>query len=258
VNRIDAVLLDIDGVLTVSWEQVPGAAETVGWLRDTGIPFLLLTNTTTHARKGLADTLRRAGVEVATKQVVTAVVTTGAYLRSNYPGKTVFLLSDGDPTPDLPDIAFVEEGADVVVVGGAGDGFTYDRLNRAFRMLMDGAAFVAMHRNLYWRTSDGLCLDGGAFIAGLESATGQRAVVCGKPEPTFFHEALVMLGTSADRTGMVGDDIVNDVLGAQAAGLTGILVRTGKFRPADLDRGEGAPDAVIDSIADLPRLLRAT
>jgi HAD superfamily hydrolase (TIGR01458 family) len=256
VKPIDGVLLDIDGVLTVSWEQIPGGAETIGWLRDNRIPFLLLTNTTTHARADLADTLRRAGIEVAAADVVTAVVMTGAYLRAIHPGKTVFLVSDGDPTLDLPDITVVEDGADVVLVGGAGDAFSYERLNRAFGMLMDGAAFVAMHRNLYWRTSEGLRLDGGAFVAGLEAATGRRAVVCGKPAPTFFHEAVGMLGTSADRTAMVGDDIVNDVLGAQAAGLAGILVRTGKFRPSDLERGEGPPDAVIDSIADLPRLLR--
>ncbi len=113
-----------------------------------------------------------------------------------------------------------------------------------------------MHRNMYWRTTEGLQLDGGAFIVGLEEATGRKAVVCGKPSPTFFHEAVGMVGTRVERTAMVGDDIVNDVLGAQAAGLVGILVRTGKFMPTDLERASGKPDHVIDSIAELPRSLR--
>jgi HAD superfamily hydrolase (TIGR01458 family) len=256
VKPIDGVLLDIDGVLTVSWQQIPGAAESVEWLRTQGIPFRLLTNTTTHSREALAATLRGAGIAVRPHDVVTAVVMTCAYLRAHHPGKTVFLLSDGDPTPDLPGIDFVEDGAEVVVVGGAGPDFSYERLNRAFAMLIAGATLVGMHRNFYWRTGEGFRLDGGAYIAGLESATGRQAVVCGKPASTFFREAVDMLGTSPQRTAMVGDDIVNDVLGAQAVGLTGVLVRTGKFMPGDLDRAEGAPDAVIDSVADLPRLLR--
>ena len=256
VGSIDGVLLDIDGVLAVSWEAIPGAAETVEWLRAQGIPFRLITNTTTHAREDLAATLRDAGIGVEGDDIVTAVVMTASYLRAHHPGATVFLLSDGDPTADLEGVELVDERADVVVIGGAGDDFSYENLNRAFRMVMDGAALVAMHRNMYWRTKEGLQLDGGAYIAGLEEATGTTAVICGKPSPTFFEEAVAMLGTTPKRTAMVGDDIVNDVLGAQTVGLTGILVRTGKFMPADLERAAGRPDQVIGSIADLPRSLR--
>jgi HAD superfamily hydrolase (TIGR01458 family) len=256
VDGIDGVLLDIDGVLVVSWEPMPGAAQTVRWLRAQGIPFRLITNTTTHSRRELARTLRDAGIDVGGGDVATAVVMTGSYLRSHHPGARVFLLSDGDPTDDLPEVELVEDGADVVVIGGAGTDFSYERLNRAFGMLMDGAALIGMHRNMYWRTKDGLQLDGGAFIAGLEEATGRKAVICGKPSPTFFHEAVGMVGTPLERTAMVGDDIVSDVLGAQAAGLVGILVRTGKFMPTDLDPASNEPDHVIGSIADLPRSLR--
>jgi len=256
VDGIDGVLLDIDGVLAVSWEQIPGAAETVDWLRAQGIPFRLITNTTTHSRDELARTLREGGIDVVGDDVVTAVVMTGSYLRAQHPGATVFLLSDGDPAQDLPDVELVEDGADVVVIGGAGSDFSYEKLNRAFGMLMRGAALVGMHRNMYWRTKEGLQLDGGAFIAGLEEATGAKAVVCGKPSPTFFREAVRMLETVPERTAMVGDDLVNDVLGAQAVGITGVLVRTGKFLPADLAWPAGRPDHVIDSIAELPGMLR--
>lgn len=253
--RFDGVLLDIDGVLAVSWRPLPGAVRAIGGLRELGLPFRLITNTTTHTRAALARTLTDAGIAVSPDEIVTAVVATAAYLRAAHPGKPTFVLSDGDARDDLEGIEVVDEAADVVVLGGAYDGFDYPTMNRAFRMLMDGAELVAMHRNLYWRTEEGWQLDGGAYVAGLEEATGRRAVVCGKPSEAYFGSALDQIGVPAGRAAMVGDDVVNDVLGAQAAGLTGVLVRTGKFRPEDLDRAGGSPDVVLDSIADLPALL---
>ena len=257
---VDGLLLDIDGVLSVSWEPIEGSIETLSWLREQGLPFRLITNTTTHTRDALASTLRDAGFRVEAGEIVTAVVATAEYLRSHHPGARVFLLSDGDARGDLDGVDLVgpNEPADVVVIGGASDDFTYATLNRIFRSLMDGAVLVGMHRNMFWRTTDGLELDGGAFIAGLEEAAGTTAVICGKPAPAYFEAALGMLGVPAARTAMVGDDIVNDVFGAQRTGMTGVLVRTGKFRDADLERDDGAPDHVIDAFAVLPTLLRAT
>jgi HAD superfamily hydrolase (TIGR01458 family) len=252
---VDGVLLDIDGVLTVSWEPIPGSIEALDLLRDRGLPFRLITNTTTHTRDALASTLREAGFDVEPSMIVTAVVATASYVRAHHPGARVLVLSDGDPRQDLEGVDVVDPGeeADVVVIGGACEAFSYEAMNHIFRLLMDGAALVGMHRNMYWRTSDGLELDGGAYIAGLEEAAVVSATICGKPAAAFFGSALDMLGTSPSRTAMVGDDIVNDVLGAQAAGLSGVLVKTGKFLSTDLRKGQ--PDVVIDSLADLPDLL---
>ena len=252
---IDGVLLDIDGVLATSWEPLPGAIETVRWMRDRGIPFRLITNTTTKTRADLAETLDGAGFDVRTDELVTAVVATAEHIRTHRPGARCFVLSDGDAAADLDGIELVEiDAADVVVVGGACDDFTYEVMNRIFRRLMEGAELVGMHRNLYWRTSDGLELDAGAYIAGLEEATGRSATICGKPSPAFFDAALAMLGVPRDRALMVGDDIVNDVHGAQELGILGALVRTGKFLPGDLDKAP-APDHLLETIADLPGLL---
>jgi HAD superfamily hydrolase (TIGR01458 family) len=251
---VDAVLLDIDGVLVTSWVALPGSIETVAALRAAGIPFRLLTNTTTHTRAGLAATLREAGFDFAPEEILTAVTATAAHLRARHAGGKVYVLSDGDPRPDLTGVELVElDDADVVVLGGACDDFSYDTMNRVFRRLNEGAGFVAMHRNLYWRTKDGLQLDGGAFVAALQAASGVSPVVCGKPAPAYFEAALEDLRVEAGRAAMVGDDVVNDVGGAQAVGVRGVLVRTGKFRPSDL--GRGSPDVVVDSIADVPALL---
>ena len=142
------------------------------------------------------------------------------------------------------------------MIGGACEDFTYPTLNHIFGLLNEGAALVGMHRNLYWRTVEGLQLDGGAYIAALEEATNTKAIICGKPAPAYFHAALELLGVPANRAAMVGDDVANDVFGAQAIGMTGVLVRTGKFAPLDLERNDGTPDHVIDSFADLPVLLQ--
>jgi HAD superfamily hydrolase (TIGR01458 family) len=141
------------------------------------------------------------------------------------------------------------------VLGGAYDGFTYATLNGVFRRLMEHARLIGMHRNLYWLTSGGLQLDAGAFISGLEEATGRKAVICGKPTKPYFDSALTVLGVPAERAVMVGDDIVSDVQGAQQAGIRGALVKTGKFLPGDLDKVPNPPDLVLDTIADLPSVL---
>ncbi len=253
--RADGLLLDIDGVLVTGWRGVPGAADALAAFRARGIPFCLITNTTSHTRDGLAATLGDAGLVVNAAAIVTAVTATASHLRRAHPRLPAFVLSDGDPARDMPgvELAATPEDAGVMVIGGASAAFGYELVERIFRRLMDGAPLVAMHRNRYWRTDEGWHLDAGGYVAALETAAGVEAEICGKPAPGFFAAALEALGLEAGRVAMVGDDVVSDIGGAQVAGLTGVLVRTGKFRPDDLERGR--PDAVLDSIADVPAWL---
>jgi len=249
------VLLDVDGVLTVSWRALPGAVEAVGWLRSAGVPFLLATNATSMSRPELAATLRAAGIEVAPGEVVTAPVAAGEYLRRHHAGARVFQVGGRGSREDLGEVLFVEDGeAEVVLTAGADDDFAWERLDRAFRMLLGGAALVAMHRNTSWLTDRGPTLDAGPFVDGLEAAAGVAAVVTGKPSPEFFSSCVDLLGLEPSRVAMVGDDLDNDVLAAQGCGLTGVLVRTGKFQQETLDAAVEIPDVVLDSIADLPRV----
>ena len=130
-------------------------------------------------------------------------------------------------------------------------------MNRVFRRLMDGAALVGMHRNLYWRTAEGWQLDGGAYLAGLEAAAGvDRRRSAASPRPRTSRRRSSALGVAPGRALMVGDDIVNDVLGAQARGHhRACRSAPASSAPSDLERGE--PDHVIDALADLPALLAA-
>jgi HAD superfamily hydrolase (TIGR01458 family) len=258
-DDVDGLLIDIDGVLTVSWEPIDRVADALGTVRRSGLPLRFATNTTTRTRAEVAELLTDAGMPASVEEILTAPAATATHLRSHHPGERVFLLNTGDLTADLAGIDLVDSGpADVVVIGGAGVDFTHRQLNEAFRLILDGAAFVAMHRNVYWRTSAGLELDTGAYVQALQTATGVAPVVLGKPSPDFFAAGVAELGCEPDRVAMVGDDLDNDVLGAQHAGLHGVLVRTGKFRPAVLESSEEDPDAVIDSFADLPDLLGLT
>jgi len=141
---------------------------------------------------------------------------------------------------------------DAVILGDLGDGFTPEVLNGIFRALMDGAELVALQHNRYWRRADGLALDVGAYAAALEYASGREAVTVGKPARAFFLAAMADMGLA--HAVMVGDDIEADVGGAIAAGLLGVLVRTGKYREDALDTGV-TPTAIVDSVADVPRLL---
>lgn len=252
------VLLDIDGVLTVSWRPLPGASDAVTELRKAGYRLRFVTNTTSRTRLVLSKTLLRAGFDIAADEILTAAAATAGYLRSVHPGARCFLLTSGDVAADFEGVSVTASGepADIVVVGGAGVEFSHDALNHAFRLLQEGAPLIAMHRNLYWQTGDKLTLDAGAYVLGLEQASGTRATVIGKPARGFYAQALAELGVAAASTLVVGDDLEADVKGAQAAGMAGVLVRTGKFRQADLDRAEVAPDAVIDSIGALPGWLQ--
>ena len=249
------ILLDIDGVLHVSMQPITGAADTLRWLDQHGYRTCFVTNTTTASRATLARRLAAIGLPLTEQQLITAPVATASYIRQHYPGKRCWVLSKGDTEADFAGIDLVESHAEIVVIGGAEELLTYEAMNTAFRMLMDGAVLLAMHTNLYWRTSEGLRLDSGPYVHALELATGKQAIVLGKPARPFFEQALQSIVVEASEAIMVGDDLENDVLGAQQAGLRGILVCTGKHQADSPLLERIHPDAILPSIAELPRWL---
>jgi HAD superfamily hydrolase (TIGR01458 family) len=253
-----AILLDIDGVLHVSGEAIPGAPEAVESLRAGGHRLRFVTNNTTRARARLASELRAIGFDLDPDDITTTPLAAGKLLQ----GKRVLALTMRSIGDDLGQyVELVEVGADAVLVGGADESdetaevFSYENLNRAYAELREGARLVCLHKNRWWQTGRGPLLDSGAFVAGLEYAAGVVAEIVGKPTAAYFEAALGEVDATPAEAIMVGDDVEADIGGAKAIGMRGILVRTGKFRPAALRDADPPPDAVVDSIVDLPSYL---
>jgi HAD superfamily hydrolase (TIGR01450 family) len=255
MTGVEGVLFDIDGVLVTSWKPVPGAVEALAEVRRRGGVRAFLTNTTSRTCDEIAAALGAAGFDVRPEEIVTAARLTTEYLRSTYPGEPVLLLNHGDIRADMPDVEFDDVDPRVVVIGGAGPEFTHEALSRVLDLMVSGVPVVAMHRALMWSESDGLRLDTGAYLPGLEDASGSRIVSVGKPSLAGFLTAAELMGADPASTVMVGDDFRSDVLPAQRVGMTGVLVRTGKFRQPVLDLAVDRPDHILDSVADLPTLL---
>ncbi len=253
LTRVAGVLLDLDGTLYEADTPIRGAADTVARLRRAGLSVRFATNTTRLSRRVLGDRLAAFGIAATVDEIVSAPVAAATWLRAAGIRRVALCLPDVT-FEDFAEFERTTERPEAVVVGDLGSAWTFERLNGAFRWLLDGAALVAVQKNRYWKTADGLTLDAGAFVTALEFAAGVTATLTGKPSPTFFAAAAASMGLAPADVLMVGDDAVSDVAGAKGAGCMGVLVRTGKFRPAD-DAGDPAPDLVIDSVADLPDAL---
>ena len=254
--RMRGLLIDLDGVLYEGDQAVSGATGMLAWVDDQAIPRLFVTNTSSRPRSALVEKLGGMGISVAEADILTPPVVATHWLRDNARGPVALFV----PPATAREFAGIEvtepgspERVGAVVVGDYGDRWSFAELNRAFRLLMTEPrpALVALGMTRYWRAPDGLRLDTAPFVMALSHATGVEPIILGKPAPPFFETALSLLGTTADQALMIGDDIRTDVDAAQACGIRGILVKTGKFRPSDLDL-EIRPYATLESITGLP------
>lgn len=250
------ILFDLDGVIYNSETSIGGAAEVVGWVQENHIPHLFVTNTTSRGRAALAEKLNRFGIRADQSQILTPCNAAAEWIKKRKGGKTALFVAprarpEFDQVNRLPEEA--ESGADYIVIGDLGDAWNFQKLNRALRLLHSNpeAVLIALGMTRFWHAHDGIRLDAGPFVAALERATGRKAMVLGKPAESFFRAAMDRLGLEAGEIVMIGDDIETDIAGAQQAGMSAVLMRTGKFRDSDLN-GSITPDAVLDSVADLP------
>ena len=252
---IQALLIDIDGVLAIGGEPIPGAAGAIRWIEDQGIPHRFVSNSTQRSRRQIVERLNHAGFSIQADQITTPVVSALRLLEEKGISACRLLMTDAARSEFLEaGITEAADGAEAVIVGDAGSAFTFGVLNDAFREINDGALFIALERDRYWMAEDGLTLAAGPFVAALEYATGRSAVVTGKPSTEAFLSACAMMGVEPEKTAMIGDDIRTDVWGAQNAGLVGVLVKTGKYSPAVVEKSGITPDRIIDSITGVQSL----
>ena len=251
--------MDLDGTLYSGEGPISGAPEALGRLRQRGVPYRLVTNTTSRSRAVLVQRLRDYGFDVSAEEVFTATLAGAAVAKdAGYHCVTPFV-----PEAALADMSDLDlcggtsgqparPRPEAVVIGDLGERWSYALLQEAFEYLMAGAVLIALSRDRYWLRGDRLSLDAGPFVAGLEFAIGRSAIVAGKPSPVFYAAALGSMGLeSPESAAMVGDDLWSDVQGAQRAGLQGWLVRTGKYRDSVLAESGVKPDRVLDSVAAL-------
>ena len=251
-----SILFDLDGVFYQGDQPVEGGAEVASWVKKNNIAHLFITNTSSVPRKVLVTRLAKFGIHTDDTHILTPAVATANWLKTNAHAHNIALF-----IPEATQIEF--EGfslwhgnntpVEAVIVGDLGERWTFDILNQAFRLLMQQPQpqLIALGMTRYWQAEDGLRLDVAPFVAALEHATGIQAQVIGKPASAFYQAALDILKTEPEETIMIGDDIRGDVAGAQSAGMQGILVKTGKYRPEDMQQGI-QPNAILNSIIDLP------
>jgi len=256
IGNNPALLVDLDGVVYETEHPVPGAAAAVRWMQDARIRHLFLTNTTSRPRRALVEKLARMDVDIDEQSILTPPVAAARWLEKHAPGPAALFVAPAT-VEDFGTLPIAGPGATAVasvVIGDYADRWTFAELNRAFRLLMQepSPVLVALGMTRYWKAEDGLRLDTAPFVTALAHASDAQPVVLGKPAGEFFDTALRMIDAAPGETLMIGDDIRGDVGGAHDAGLAAALVRTGKFRPADLD-GAIRPEFVLDSIADLPQ-----
>lgn len=249
---ISGVLLDLGGVVYVGDAPLPGALAAIERLRGAGLGLRFITNTTRTPQRIMLGKLAAMGLEIAPAELFMPAIAARQVLEAR--GLAAHLLIHPALEEDfegLPRAGPGGEAESAVVVGDAGKGFTYEAMNQAFRALGAGAAFLALARNRSFEDEDhALSLDAGPFVAALEYATGQSATVLGKPSPDFFQAALASLGCAPAQAVMVGDDVEADVGGAQAMGLAGLLVQSGKYRSGDESAIEPPPAALVADLAE--------
>lgn len=251
---VKGVLFDLDGVLYTGSKAIDGAIAAVAKIRDSGIRCRFVTNTSTLSLSSLQQKINALGFSIPAREIISAPQAALMYLRQQSNPICRFLLA-ADVKQDFMEFRQSNTAADYIVVGDIGSAWTYELLNEIFTCLNNGGKLIAIHKNKFWQTEQGLQMDIGGFIHGLEYASGVKAMIIGKPSIDFFQIALNDLGLKPAEVIMIGDDIDSDIGGAQSAGLRGVLVKTGKYRQAYTEASQIKPDLVINSIMDLPTAL---
>ena len=277
LRGVRALLLDLDGVVVVAGKAVPGSVEAINELERRRVPYRIVTNTSLVSRATLSRWAAKLGNTIPPERFQSALSASAAYTRATFPGDPLYVLASDDARTEFEGQRLLSHDeasaagarAAAVVIGDSPEELTYANLNRAFRLVREGARLIGMHRNAWWLTPDGPTLDSGAYVTGLEFAAGVKAQIIGKPAPAFFSIAISALRSEPAAGGdgrpgrlrrgdiaMVGDDLRTDVQAGQRAGLRGVFVLTGKHgrddlaRHATASRGRRTP-LVAPALADV-------
>lgn len=245
-------LIDMDGVIYRGTQLIAGADLFIRRLREMDVPFMFLTNNSQRTRRDVATRLQRMGIAVEERHIYTCAMATARFLAQQKPNGTAFVIGEGGLLQALHanGYSIVDSDPDYVVVG-EGRTMTFEIMERATRMIFNGAKLVSTNMDPNCPTADGMRPGCGAITAMLESATGIPAFSVGKPNPIMMRVARKELGLSAEETTMIGDTMETDIVGGMQMGYRTILVLSGGTRHEDLAKFAYRPDVIVNSIADL-------
>jgi NagD protein len=245
-------LIDMDGVIYRGNQPIDGAIEFIQRLQEVAAPFLFLTNNSQRSRRDICLRLRRMGVDVREDQVFTCAVATARFLARQQTDGSAYVIGEGGLLNALHEVGYAidDQRPDYVVVG-EGKSLSMDMLEKAVTFVNNGARLIATNLDLNCPTEHGSRPGGGAIVSVLEAATGRKALALGKPSPITMCEAARELGTSAERTVVIGDTMETDILGGIQLGLTTVLVLSGGTKQSDLHQFAFRPTYTVEKIGDL-------
>ncbi|PJE94081.1 TIGR01457 family HAD-type hydrolase [Streptomyces carminius] len=249
---IESWLTDMDGVLVHEGVPIPGADAFVKRLRETGRPFLVLTNNSIYTPRDLHARLKRGGLEVPVENIWTSALATAKFLDDQRPGGTAYVIGEAGLTTALHDIGYIltDTEPDYVVLGETRT-YSFEALTKAIRLINDGARFIATNPDETGPSAEGALPATGSVAALITKATGREPYFVGKPNPLMMRAGLNVIGAHSESSAMIGDRMDTDVLAGLEAGMETFLVLTGLTGTADIDRYPFRPSTVVDSIADL-------
>lgn len=252
----DGLVCDLDGVIYRGDEAIPGSAAAIAAMRDRGVRILFCTNNSRSTVADYVEKLASFGIEIGEEEVLTsAIVTAGVLQERGFPGKTAIVVGGEGIRDALAEVCISVKddpaitAADLVVVGWDPD-FTYDAMRRASVAVRRGATLVATNNDPSFPAADALWPGAGAILASIETASGAKAEVMGKPFSPMMEQATRRLD-GATHIAAVGDRPDTDLAGAMARGWTTILVLSGVTSASQAKRLDPQPDLVLGSIAEL-------
>jgi NagD protein len=251
-RTIESWLMDMDGVLVREESAIPGADRFLARLRESGTPFLVLTNNSIYTRRDLAARLRTSGLEVPEEGIWTSALATARFLDDQRPGGSAYVIGEAGLTTALHQAGYTltDRDPDYVVLGETRT-YSFERITRAIRLVGDGARFIATNPDPTGPSPDGPLPATGSVAALISRATGVEPYFVGKPNPLMMRSALNAIDAHSETAAMVGDRMDTDVISGLEAGLEAILVLTGVTTRADAERFPYRPSRIVDSIADL-------
>lgn len=251
--NIKAVFFDLDGTLYFKQKAIDGAIETVDYLKSKGYICRFLTNTESKKPSQVFDNVKNLGFYIELDEIYTPVTASVNFLKCNKEAQIYPLVSE-NIKDEYKEFNINTENADYLIMGDCRENFTYENLNKAFKLIGENTEILALQKGRFFYDKTGKNLDTGAFVAMMEYATGKNAKVLGKPSKSFFNILLQNLNLKPAEVLIIGEDILTDIVGANSIGAVGALVKTGKYNDqVNLDVAK--PDLFLDSVADLMKYL---